>query len=303
MSHYSPTLRGVAHPRVVIFGLASCFGCQLQITNNEQHLLDVLSHIELSYWQLVDNAALPDDFDVAIIEGVVCTEDARALVHEIRTRARVVVAMGACALGAGIPGMAGVDAMGAGVGVGAGAASGAAAASSSVGSDASVESTLEAHAHNVYGKKLPRACGKIIAPRALAQVIDVDYEIPCCPINFDAFVQVLHHVLYGSNVVHSTTTMCGECKMQENQCLLEQGVVCMGLVTRAGCKAKCPSLGRACNGCAGISPDANVTSARSVVQQFGLDDNAFMQRLELFNAGALCCVDTLCGADADKECS
>ena len=31
-----------APPRVVVVGLASCFGCQLQITNAESHLLDVL---------------------------------------------------------------------------------------------------------------------------------------------------------------------------------------------------------------------------------------------------------------------
>ena len=39
-------------PRVVVVGLASCFGCQLQITNVESHLLDVLGQIDLRYWQL-----------------------------------------------------------------------------------------------------------------------------------------------------------------------------------------------------------------------------------------------------------
>ena len=37
-------------PRVVVVGLASCFGCQLQITNAEAHLLDVLGQIDLRYW-------------------------------------------------------------------------------------------------------------------------------------------------------------------------------------------------------------------------------------------------------------
>ena len=36
--------------RVVVVGLASCFGCQLQITNVEEHLTDVLGQINLRYW-------------------------------------------------------------------------------------------------------------------------------------------------------------------------------------------------------------------------------------------------------------
>ncbi|MFR7403476.1 MAG: hypothetical protein ACLUW6_02185 [Coriobacteriaceae bacterium] len=37
-----------------------------------------------------------------------------------------------------------------------------------------------------------------------------------------------------------------------------------GTQTRAGCGAKCPALGRPCNGCAGLSPDSNVEAARYV---------------------------------------
>ena len=36
-------------PRVVVVGLASCFGCQLQITNVEEHQID------LRYWQLASS--------------------------------------------------------------------------------------------------------------------------------------------------------------------------------------------------------------------------------------------------------
>ena len=40
-----------AAPRVVFAGLASCFGCQINITNIEEHLLAVLGQIDLAYWQ------------------------------------------------------------------------------------------------------------------------------------------------------------------------------------------------------------------------------------------------------------
>ena len=58
-------------PRVVVLSLASDFGCQLQMTNIEDDLLAVLGRIELSYWQLASSAQMPDEYDVAIVEGAV----------------------------------------------------------------------------------------------------------------------------------------------------------------------------------------------------------------------------------------
>ena len=46
----SPTAERRA-PRVVVIGLASCFGCQINITNIERHLMNVLGQIDLGYWQ------------------------------------------------------------------------------------------------------------------------------------------------------------------------------------------------------------------------------------------------------------
>ena len=73
----SPTAERRA-PRVVVIGLASCFGCQINITNIERHLMDVLGQIDLGYWQLTSSVPMPDEFDVAVIEGAVTTEEAEA---------------------------------------------------------------------------------------------------------------------------------------------------------------------------------------------------------------------------------
>jgi len=62
-------------PRVVVVGLASDFGCQVQMTNIEDHLLDVLGVIDLVYWQLASSGHMPEEYDVAIIEGAVTTEE------------------------------------------------------------------------------------------------------------------------------------------------------------------------------------------------------------------------------------
>ena len=52
--------------------------------------------------------------------------------------------------------------------------------------------------------------------------------------------------------------MCQQCKGRGTVCLLvANGTACLGPVTRAGCGALCPSIGRGCFGCFGPSEGAN----------------------------------------------
>lgn len=237
-------------PRVVVVGLASCFGCQLQVTNAERHLLDVLGQIDLRYWQLASNDPMPEDFDVAIIEGAVTNEEAERTVRTLRERASTVIAIGACANTAGIPGMA---------------------------ADGFFQRPSQ-----VY-ERVPKACGGMLSPRPIDAVIPVDYRVRACPIDPYDFIDVLQRALYGSNKSYTSATMCGECKRNENSCFYASGQLCLGLVTTAGCGAKCVNLGRPCNGCRGLSADANVASARAAAARFGVDPARFDEALRLFN--------------------
>lgn len=238
-------------PRVVVIGLASCFGCQLQITNMERYLTDVVGQIDLTYWQLASSDPMPEDFDVAIIEGAITTRESLELVQRLRERAKAVMTIGSCANTAGIPGIAVKD--------------------------------YENRPGEVYGNVLPTACGDVIEPRSVPSVIDVEYQVNCCPIDFYDFVAMLQRALYGSNRTRPNRTMCGDCKCNETTCFYERGELCLGLVTAAGCGARCPNLGRPCFGCAGLSKDANLESARESVLRHGLDPCEFDDRLELFS--------------------
>ena len=237
-------------PRVVVVGLASCFGCQLQITNVEAHLMEVLGQIDLRYWQLASSEPMPDEFDVAVIEGAVTTEESERLVQRLREKAAVVIAIGACAATAGIPGMA-------------------------------AEGFIQ-RPGTVY-ETVPDACGEMISPRSVGSVIDVDYEVRCCPIDSYDFIDVLQRALHGSNKIDSTATMCGSCKRNETGCFYQKGVMCLGLVTQAGCDARCVNLGRPCNGCRGLSPDANLPAAREACRAAGIPVEDFDKALEMFN--------------------
>lgn len=242
---------GTPLARVVFIGLASCFGCQINFTNVESHLLEVLGQVDLRYWQLTSSVPMPDAFDVAIVEGAATTEEALETLREVREKAKVVITIGACAATAGIPGMA---------------------------SDSFVSRPVQ-----VYGEAVPRACGHMLPPRPVKAVIDVDYEVPCCPADPYDVIDVLQRVLYGSNKAVRTSTMCGECKLNERGCFYGRGIMCLGLVTKSGCKARCPNLGRPCNGCAGLSPDANVESARAACERAGIPAGRLDEALEMFN--------------------
>lgn len=250
MSGYSNEENVRVAPRVVVIGLASCFGCQVMITNIEKYLLDVLGQIDLVYWQLASSAPMPQDYDVAVIEGAVTTEEAEKLVREVRAKAKAVVTIGACANTAGIPGIA---------------------------ADHYYERPVE-----IY-EELPSVAGTIIAPRSVPSVIDVDYRVQCCPIDPLDFVATLQRALYGSNASISTRTLCGDCKRNESSCFYGKGQICLGMVTMAGCGARCVNLGRPCNGCAGISPDCNLDSAREACRRYGVSVEAFDEALQMFN--------------------
>lgn len=241
-----------AKPRVVVLGLASCFGCQLQITNVEAHLLDILGQIDLQYWQLASSAPEPEgNVDVVVIEGAVTTQESLETVQQWRNRAEKVIAIGACAATAGIPGMAAAH--------------------------------HEERMKSVYGEHTPAACGEAFEPRSVSSCIKVDFEVYACPIDTFDFIAVLEQALYGSNQVPVADTMCGSCKLNETGCLWRQGKACLGLVTRAGCDAKCVNLGRECNGCRGLSPAANLKAARAFVAKSGMSVQDFDEALELFN--------------------
>lgn len=241
-----------AIPKVVFAGFASCFGCQINITNIEQYLMDVLGQIDMLYWQLTSSDPMPEEFDVAVIEGAVTTREAEEAARVLREKAAAVITIGACAESAGIPGMASVD--------------------------------FESQMKNVYAEDVPAVIGDIAyEPRRVKDVIDVDYEVSCCPIDPMEFVHTLHHALIGSNVYRHTKTLCGECKQNERGCFYGRGVLCLGLVTRSGCGARCPSLGRPCNGCAGISPDANLDAARQVALRAQIEPGRFDEALAMFN--------------------
>jgi sulfhydrogenase subunit delta len=238
--------------RVAVIGLASDFGCQVQITNTPE-LLAVLGQFELSYWQLASSGHLHHDYDVAVVEGAVTTEEHVKLLKTVRETAEKVIVIGSCAVTGGIPGLA-------------------------------TTADLESRVDCVYGDDGGMIARGRRAPLPVDAIIDVDYHVPGCPIQPAEFVAVLQRALMGLSDKMPREPMCASCKVQENVCFYTLGQVCLGMVTRAGCGAKCVTLGRPCTGCRGIAEDANLDSARLVLSEHGMLKSELDRVLQLYNA-------------------
>jgi coenzyme F420-reducing hydrogenase gamma subunit len=240
-------------PRVVVLSLASDFGCQVQLSNMTEEILDVLGVIDLTYWQLASSGHMPAEYDVAIVEGAVTTDEHVELLREVRAKAAAVVAIGACANTGGIPGLANLL-------------------------------DLDERYAVVYGTSgAPKVAQGKRAPMALDSFIEVDYHVPGCPIDPAEFLRTLTHVLLGMKDRVPDQTMCASCKVNQTVCFYDRGEICLGLVTRAGCGARCPSLNRPCTGCRGIAPDANMASARSIIVAAGHRADALETALRVYN--------------------
>ena len=99
---------------------------------------------------------------------------------------------------------------------------------------------------------------KSVKPSAIGKHVKVDFEIKGCPIDNREFVTILKQLLLGVKPYQREWPVCVECKENENPCLLDEGRICLGPVTYAGCDAVCPGNALYCVGCRGIMHDSNI---------------------------------------------
>lgn len=107
---------------------------------------------------------------------------------------------------------------------------------------------------------------------------------PGLPIDRDEFLACVKALLLGKKLPIPDYPVCDECKMRENTCLFTIGKVCLGPVSRAGCKAICPSYGASCEACRGFISYANIESIQKVMTEHGLSPEEIHSMSTMFNA-------------------
>ncbi len=243
-------------PRVAFFDFASCEGCQLQVANLEETLLDVLRLVDVVAFREVMTEH-SDDYDIALVEGSIARPMDEARLKRIRERAKVLIAFGACAH------LGGVQRLG-----------------NQAGPEENKRVVYDGAPTDAIGDSNPFF--EHPRHRALDEVVPVDYTLPGCPVNRDEFARVLVALLTGKRPPIPEYPVCVECKKKENVCLFTVGKVCMGPVTRAGCDAACPTLGNECEACRGYVSHPHEQAQTDVLAKYGLTPEEILNRKSVF---------------------
>jgi len=239
-------------PRVAIFDFACCEGCQLQIVDLEDELLELAAAVELVEWrEVMSNQSR--EYDIAIVEGSITRPEDEERLWLIRSRAKILIALGACATIGGI-------------------------------NKLKNNFALEDVKRCVYGKDAGRKHLDTDMTKALDEVVTVDYKVHGCPIEHNDFLNIFRSILAGKKPEIQEYPVCVECKLKGNRCLWETGQVCIGPIIRAGCGAWCPSSGFRCFGCRGYIDNPNVNAAKDVMERFGLDVEILKRKMTLFGS-------------------
>ncbi|MCS7117072.1 MAG: NADH:ubiquinone oxidoreductase [Nitrososphaerota archaeon] len=204
-------------PRIAIFDLTDCEGCEVQILNSK-FIDKILENVEFLNFRLGQKINRWEGFDVAFIEGVALTSHELELLKKIREHSKFVVALGSCACFGGI---------------------------------AAINNfmDLEEAKKYVYGENADKIESLYVKP--ISEIIKVDFMIRGCPIVPEDFERVVSDILAGRIPREHTRPVCMDCKSRGNPCQLLKGNVCLGPVSYGGCNAPCPSAGMPCDGCRG----------------------------------------------------
>jgi len=238
-------------PRVAVHKFSSCDGCQLAFLNLGEDLLTLAERVDLVHFAEAGPLDPDIDVDVAFVEGSVSTPEDLERIQHIRSHSRMLIAIGACATAGGIQGLRnGVF-------------------------DKDWVTQIYNH---------PEAITSLERSTPIAGHVKVDFELWGCPVSGPQILAVVNALLLGVAPRDNADKVCTECKRQGYPCVLvTRGVACMGPVTRAGCGALCPSLGRDCYGCYGPAENANTDALAAQFARQGLTPQSVMQRFQSVN--------------------
>jgi F420-non-reducing hydrogenase small subunit len=263
-------------PKVAIYGLGACAGCDEAIIDLNAAILQVADAVDIVLWPLAMDfkfgriQAMQDgEIALSILSGAVRNSDHQEMAELLRKKSRMVLALGACACFGGTPGLAnfrGKDDIFNWV------YRDAPTVVNPSGGFPQPETVID-------GRKLtlPIFFEHVFT---LDQAIDVDYYLPGCPPPPDLIANAIGAVLSGDLPPKGSTlaprkALCDACprnlrkpsrmeirsfkrihevEADPDECFLAAGIICMGPATRTGCGESCIRINVPCRGCFGPVP-------------------------------------------------
>jgi NAD-reducing hydrogenase small subunit len=83
--------------------LGGCSGCHMSFLDLDEFLIELAPRIELVYSPIIDTKEYPEHVDLCLVEGAVCNEDNLEMIRRIRSRTKILVSFGDCAITANVP--------------------------------------------------------------------------------------------------------------------------------------------------------------------------------------------------------
>jgi F420-non-reducing hydrogenase small subunit len=239
----------MSKPTLATIALGGCEGCHMSLIDAHEGFVDLLGVVDLLWSPFTGPDEMPEHVDVFMVEGAVQNDEDLARLLKAREAAGTLVAVGSCAVLGGIGGLRNLSPL-------------EDVKATAFGRNAQKSALLPVLTDNVH---------------PVSDFVKVDMSLPGCAPETRLIVQALTAAVMGEPFELSKRNLCDEChrvksKMLEHSsefvsdsvyalmelevidpdaCLLEQGVMCMGPMTREGCGAVCTAANVPCRGCAG----------------------------------------------------
>jgi F420-non-reducing hydrogenase small subunit len=282
-------------PKLALYWAASCGGCDEALVDLNEELLAVTQAFEIVFWPCAmdfkyeDLSAYADqEIFISLINGAVRNSEQEEIVNLLRKKSQVVVALGACACGGGIPALANLKTR--------------EAILERVYKDADQKDNPEPIIpgnHPENSGDLPRLLDFYPTVFKLADKIAVDYYLPGCPPTHNLISQALRALMTdplpaGGGTLAPESSQCKTCRLNASKpdrivlpelkrvhtlavdpqlCFLAQGILCMGPATRDGCLHPCIEGQMPCTGCLGPLTDLD-QGAKMIASLGGLHGSA-----------------------------
>ena len=91
-------MKAVEKTRVATIWLSGCSGCHMSFLDQDEGLVDLAKQIQLVYSPIVDVKVFPEDVAVTLVEGAVANEEQQSLLKQARTKSKVLISLGDCAV-------------------------------------------------------------------------------------------------------------------------------------------------------------------------------------------------------------
>ena len=225
-------------PSLAVWKFASCDGCQLSLLDCEDELTALAGAVRIAHFTEMSRAHVDGPYDVSLVEGSITTPEDAERIRAVRAASHRLITIGACATAGGVQALRNLADEG--------------------------EFRRVVYAH-------PEYISSLATSTPISAHVEVDFELNGCPIDRHQLLEVITASLVARRPVIPDHTVCQQCKQRGTVCVLvAHGTPCLGPVTRAGCGALCPSVGRGCYGCFGPVGGANTHALAERLLESGL---------------------------------